>query len=49
MSGMDPARREREQLPRDALPMLDHLADFPAMERTVSPPIVRSIAGKSAR
>ena len=33
--------QEREKLPQDALPMLDHRADFPALDLTVSPPIVR--------
>ncbi len=32
---------ERESLPSDAFPMLDHRVDFPAVEQTESPPIVR--------
>ena len=35
--------REREELPSDAFPMLDHLVDFPAVEQTESPALVRRL------
>ena len=35
---------DRERLPHDALPMLDHRADFPAIERAKSPAIVGRLA-----
>lgn len=38
---MEERIRERAKLPQDALPMLDHKADFPALDLAVSPPIVR--------
>jgi multidrug efflux pump subunit AcrA (membrane-fusion protein) len=43
MNASDRIRRERELMPQDALPMLDHRADFPAIDKTISPPIVRRL------
>jgi len=34
---------EREELPSDAMPMLDHRVEFPATENTASPPLVRQL------
>jgi len=40
--------REREDLPSDAFPMLDHRVDFPAVGRTLSPRIVRRLGWAAA-
>lgn len=41
MSGERQGRHPRDLLPHDALPMLDHLADMPALDEARSPRIVR--------